>query len=580
MSKETEVKEYANKINSAGLAHAKSLLTAGKIDWTSSWDFDANDGNKMLGSEGNNWSEYSKYHLGYHPEIDDKETKAYYSFPFGKNGKLYMSAIRAIRQRAGQADANEIFKEAGILMDKLKEKEENMVGDHDKKRKKEMYEAEDQFKTEAEAEARAKAMGGKGTHSMVVDGETLYMPFPNHDQYLAAKAKIEEKDMNRQEVLTVKSCDCKEESCDCEQKEENLAELPKSEPHTDDLVASNDIVHEKLHKIQQTFNLDGIEIFSTGIWNGDKYTTQDLDQMVSNFGKTGFVPPVKLGHNEEQPEMKDGEPSLGYVDKIYTEGSKLLANFKELPKKVYEAIKRGNYKRVSSEIYWNYRSNDQVLDRVLKAVALLGSEIPAVTNLEAIEGLYAQDSENGIVKKHYQDKEDKLMIDEQGQGITLKEYQELQDKLKSEQEKTNKAEEKLSEVQEERKAERVDKFIREHKEDGKILPVFENELKALMLSATSEKVYSYTQEEKTIELSQSELIEKIVNSFPKMVEFGEISQDGEFVVDRKPYDNPGEEVDRRANLLITKGKAEKYSEALKTVLTDDEQLRKEYYENQ
>ena len=164
------------------------------------------------------------------------------------------------------------------------------------------------------------------------------------------------------------NCDCEEAKpeCDCEKTETTA----------------------RKHAVEQTFNLNGVEIFSTGIWNGDRYNEKDLDNMVSNFDDVGFEPPVKIGHNEEQPELKDGQPALGYVDKIYTVGSKLLADFKELPKKVYEAIKRGNYKRVSSEIYWNYRADDKSFNRVLKAVALLGAEIPAVTNLESITGLY------------------------------------------------------------------------------------------------------------------------------------------------------------------------------------------------
>ena len=144
--------------------------------------------------------------------------------------------------------------------------------------------------------------------------------------------------------------------------------------------------------MEQTFNINGIEIFSEGEWNGDIYKRDDLEKMVSSFGKTGFEPPVKIGHNEEQPELKDGAPALGYIDKIYIEGKKLLADFKELPKKVYEAMKRGNYKRVSSEIYWNYAKDGKVFDRVLKAVALLGAEVPAVTNLESITGLYSKDN--------------------------------------------------------------------------------------------------------------------------------------------------------------------------------------------
>jgi len=408
---------------------------------------------------------------------------------------------------------------------------------------------EDVFETSEEAEIRANEMGGKGSHEIMVTIEEeeaiRYMPFPNHEEYLEAKVKMEEE---------------------------------KPEP-------AKENAEIKEHAISQTFNLDGVEIFSTGVWNGDKYTTSDLEKMVGNFDKTGFQPPLKLGHNDDQPEMQDGEPALGYVGKIYLEGSKLIADLKELPKKIYEAIKRGNYKRVSSEIYWNYKSNNQVLDRVLKAVALLGTEIPAITNLEAIEGLYAKADGEGIIKKHYQAKESDLMIDEQGQGITLKEYQELQDKLKileddniELKESNTKVIEKLEESRKEKKANEINKFIQGHKEAGKILPVFEKELEVLMQSATDEKIYSYTVEEKAVELSQFELVQKIVESFPKMINFAEISAEGE-VVDRQPYDKAGDEIDRRAKVFMKKGKAKKYSEALQLVLNEDEELRKEYYGN-
>tara|TARA_Y100000310_G_scaffold343755_1_gene452869 strand:+ start:8198 stop:9877 length:1680 start_codon:yes stop_codon:yes gene_type:complete len=559
MSKINEEKTYADKVNSAGLKFAMSLLKSGEIDYKSDWSFDAGDGNKMLGADGDNWDEYSKYHLGINSDAEP-DTKAYYAFPFGKDGRVYASAIRAIRSRAGQNKDTEILEASAPMMELIQEKESDMA--EDKKidedaleatpqEDEQGYEAEDVFETSEEAEVRAKEMGGKGHHEMTIKveekEETRFMPFDTHEEYLTAKEKIK-------------------------------AEMEK-EPEQE--VEVEDKVKIKENAISQTFNLDGIEIFSTGVWNGDKYTTKDLEAMVSNFDKTGFQPPLKLGHNEEQPEMKDGEPSLGYVDKIYQEGSKLLANFKELPKKVYEAIKRGNYKRVSSEIYWNYKSNNQVLDRVLKAVALLGTEIPAITNLEAIEGLYVKATGEGIVKKHYQEKESELMIEsEQGKGISFKEYQNLQDKLKTLEADKTKAIEQLEESKKEQKAAEISKFIQENKESGKILPVFEKELEVLMQSATEKKVYSYTEEEKTVELSQFELVEKIVKSFPKMVEFEEISTEGDYVVDRQPYTKAGDEIDRRAKLFISKGKAKKYSEALELVLKEDKQLRDEYYENQ
>ena len=101
-------------------------------------------------------------------------------------------------------------------------------------------------------------------------------------------------------------------------------------------------------------------------------------------------------------------------------------------------------------------------------------------------------------------------------------------------------------------------------------------MKALLETTNDNKVYSYTVEEKTIELSQFELVESIIESLPKLVEFAEISESGEFIVDRLPYDNAGDEVDRRAKLYIKHGKASQYSEALDLVLKDDETLKAEY----
>jgi hypothetical protein len=430
----------------------------------------------------------------------------------------------------------------------------------------------DVYATAEEADARAKEMGGKGFHEMKLtiedEEKVMYMPFPTHEEYeqaLEEEAKLAE-DTEEEEVKPQEegehdedekknsqlNCDCEEAKpdCDCDKTETSA--------------------HK--HAVETTFNLEGVEIFSTGTWNGDKYSNKDLDAMVDNFDETGFQPPLKLGHNEEQPEMLDGAPALGYVDKIYTEGSKLLANFVNLPKKVYEAIKRGNYKRVSSEIYWNYKSNGKSLDRVLKAVALLGSEIPAVTNLESISGLYNKNADF----KFYLEKEKEIMETVITNEVSVKEFKALQNEIAKLKEEKAKTEEELNARKSQQRAEKISTFVSHQKEVGRILPSFETQLRALLETTNDNKVYSYTIDEKTIELSQFELVESIIESLPKLVEFAEISESGEFIVDRLPYDNAGDEVDRRAKLYIKHGKASKYSEALDLVLKDDETLKAEY----
>jgi hypothetical protein len=145
----------------------------------------------------------------------------------------------------------------------------------------------------------------------------------------------------------------------------------------------------------ETSNINAVEIFSTGRWNSDVYTDADLDAMIEAFDKVGFEPPVKAGHQDgqEKPGTMQrvfGVPALGYVSRVYRVGSKLLADLKDVPRKFADLIKAGSYKRISSEVYWSYKdeASGKTYPRVLKAVAFLGADIPALTNLRAIESLY------------------------------------------------------------------------------------------------------------------------------------------------------------------------------------------------
>lgn len=125
--------------------------------------------------------------------------------------------------------------------------------------------------------------------------------------------------------------------------------------------------------------LTGVEIFRAGKWNQDQYTTDDLDEMVKAFDRVGFQPPVKLGHSTEP-----GAPAYGWVSKIWRKGEKLLADLAQIPTELYNMIKSGAYRHVSSEIFWQLKRDSQTFPRVLKAVALLGAEVPAVGGLKPL----------------------------------------------------------------------------------------------------------------------------------------------------------------------------------------------------
>jgi len=104
------------QVNNAGMSHARSLIAAGKVNKTADWSFSADDGNALLGASGDNWAVYSQMHLATDSSADP-ETKEHYKYPFGKGGQVYRSGLVAIRQRAGQQGADNIFDAAGTLLE-------------------------------------------------------------------------------------------------------------------------------------------------------------------------------------------------------------------------------------------------------------------------------------------------------------------------------------------------------------------------------------------------------------------------------------------------------------------------------
>ncbi len=150
--------------------------------------------------------------------------------------------------------------------------------------------------------------------------------------------------------------------------------------------------------------LKGVEIFSAGVWNGDPYTEGDLDAIVAAYPQMPRRPPVKLGHTEGQKffGQPDGHPALGWVEKIYREGKKLLADLTGVPDALMGMIRSRAYEKVSAEIYWNYKlAEGTVLPRALKAVSLLGADMPAVSNLQDLQATLL--GENDRIARAYGD---------------------------------------------------------------------------------------------------------------------------------------------------------------------------------
>jgi phage I-like protein len=137
----------------------------------------------------------------------------------------------------------------------------------------------------------------------------------------------------------------------------------------------------------ETRDLRGVEIMAPGTWNGDLYSSADLDAIVTAFDslKAHVRPPGKLGHDDGQKlAQADGYPAIGWVEKVYRKGAALLADFIKVPARVADLIQAGAYNAISAEIYFDYTHGKTTYPRVLKAVSFLGGDMPAVKDIKSI----------------------------------------------------------------------------------------------------------------------------------------------------------------------------------------------------
>lgn len=209
------------------------------------------------------------------------------------------------------------------------------------------------------------------------------------------------------------------------------------------------------------YTVKNVEIFSVGTWNGKEIKAADLDSIVDAFSKTKNIvrPFLKLGHDDNQKILQaDGLPAAGWVENVRKSGQKLIADFVDVPKKIYQLIKNKAYRKVSCEIYSNVKMENCQYPKMLGAVSLLGSDLPAVLNLNDILSLYSSGHDFSTVESFTSEKNyDTIIVNDIKNKSTkdsvMPELEKLQFKLE-ESEKTN---QKLQD-QIEKLTQSVDKF--------------------------------------------------------------------------------------------------------------------------
>jgi hypothetical protein len=137
----------------------------------------------------------------------------------------------------------------------------------------------------------------------------------------------------------------------------------------------------------------GCTIFAAGTHRGKTYSVRDLDRMVENFRRFSTGPkallhvPAVIGHDEDDEQEflnRTDLPAAGWASRVWRDGNSLKADFEDVAPKIARLIRNKRYRKVSSEVYDDCPEGIPGKGRMLRRVALLGGDIPAIKGLDDI----------------------------------------------------------------------------------------------------------------------------------------------------------------------------------------------------
>ena len=307
---------------------------------------------------------------------------------------------------------------------------------------------------------------------------------------------------------------------------------------------------------KNVFDVDNLEVFMAGKWHGKDWTEKHIDNMIHAFNNVAKNIPVKLGHAKEQKLLQeDGYPAAGYIRSLSKKFKEIagkqipvmVASLRDVPKKIKEIIDNKGYAARSCEVYTNFNDNGAIYPTFMGALALLGGDIPAVSNLDDFRDLYsasnyvnkdsitfAYDSESGtLTELNFKEEEEKRMDE-------LKKLQEENEKLKADAIKLNESVTKLTadaktkadadvKLAAENKKKEIVSFIDSMVAKGKVLPANKDMTVATMLAIDESQKISLSVDGKVQEISALEAFKKSIESMPDLVKFSEKTKTGDKV---------------------------------------------------
>ena len=311
--------------------------------------------------------------------------------------------------------------------------------------------------------------------------------------------------------------------------------------------------------------IKGMEILQTGAHvsaSGSKviYVEDDLDQIIKNAEalKETVQPPLVVGHAEgDLGELINaqtvGAPQVGFVvptnlsKKKNEDGSfSLFADIKDVAAKALDKIGT-ELKRVSPEIYDNYKFGDKAYGKVLRRVSFV--TIPSIKTMADVTQAHLAFGETPDQPTTW------VIFSEESPKSTGKETPEMLIKLQERiaaletENKTLKADResvatKLSEAQQKQKKDEIHRFCDSLKTDPKgarITPAMqEMGLEQFMESLDDSTVTKFgeAKDGKQAELSQLGFMKEFLGKFGPIIRFGETAQTGSGAAPEKFAESP------------------------------------------
>jgi hypothetical protein len=291
------------------------------------------------------------------------------------------------------------------------------------------------------------------------------------------------------------------------------------------------------NKFQETDGLvTGIEAFKAGTWRGVKYTPAHLQEMADNFKRLkedGLLePPMKVDHSESAKDV------VGWVQNLYVDGDSLMADVLFTEQEAIEKVRRGTWRKVSSEIYSRYKeeANGKDYGMVFRALSIVS--IPHLKNIKGIilngealeeeaDEMKLEDFQNMLDEKLKSIEKDKVDFAEVSKSLMseFKEfYAEVVQKYREEAELAKADAKKMAEAV---KASAIKDEVTAYSESGKIVPAQADTLSKLLGTFSDE---------------QAELFKKFMEN-SEAVELD--TEHGEFAEDKSDKDLSPEEMAKK-----------------------------------